>query len=140
MQDFLQVSAKGSPQHFFLTVDGGVPRDAGNHFLHGVVEVCEGLVLLQMGVSLVPKGTLLLCEAPPVISKCVHDLVLLQGYFDTVLFFKKKHPTYWMLVPNDTATVTTGLMRVHEGHYCLEPQSWRCVNPSEVSLIAFFGE
>lgn len=42
---------KGAP----LTEDGRVPRDTGNHFLHGVVKVCKGLVLLQMGVSLDPK-------------------------------------------------------------------------------------
>lgn len=91
---------KGAP----LTEDGRVPRDTGNHFLHGVVKVCKGLVLLQMGVSLVPKGALLLCEVLPVVDKRVHDLILLQGYFNAVLCFKKKHPARWMLVSKDAAT------------------------------------
>lgn len=52
------------------------------------MKVGEGLVLFQVDISLVPKGAFFFCQALPVIDKCVHDFILLQGYFNTILLGK----------------------------------------------------
>lgn len=62
-----------------------MPADAGDHLLCQVVQVREGLVFFQVGVSLVPKCAFFFRQAFPVVHKCIHDFILLQGYFNTIL-------------------------------------------------------
>lgn len=76
---------KENPRLFRLTIDIRVPGDAGDHLLHQVVKVGEGLVLLQVGIGLVPKGAFFFHQGFPVVNKCVRDFILLQGYFNAIL-------------------------------------------------------
>lgn len=126
----------------FLTVDGRVPRDTGNHFLHGAVKVCKGLVLFKVGVALVPKGAFFLCKVLPVIDECVHDFVLLKGYFNTVVFRKEAADMLGFSV-SDTGTVITGMRMVEEA--CVPVRTILArnpklhgMNPLEDSLTIFF--
>lgn len=54
------------------------------------MEVSEGLVLFQVGIGFVSKSAFFFCQTLPVINKCVHDFILLQGDFNTILLKKKK--------------------------------------------------
>lgn len=119
-----------------------MPRDTGNHFLHGAVKVCKGLVLFKVGVALVPKGAFFLCKVLPVIDESVHDFVLLKGYFNTVLFRKEAADMLGFSV-SDIGTIITG-MRMVEGA-CVPVSTvlahnprLHSMNPLEDSLSIFF--
>ena len=62
-----------------LTVDGRMPVDVADGLLFAVVQVCKGLVLLQVGVGLAAVAAVVLLQGLPVVDEHVHDLVLLEG-------------------------------------------------------------